>query len=163
MALVGLPWSLVAQVCGNDHARAGTASRTIHLQANTSKPSFYFRTEDFVVLISPEVVLESLQGSTHWGPIAEKLSTLIRARLPLQENQDLFQFEMQDWIYWAITKALVIDAISQGNASISNEGGVWSENVRIVQRRSSSSTNTIVYDGNKGRSKIIWQLDCIAN
>ena len=150
-------------MCGDDHARAGTASQIIHVQANNAKPSFYFRTQDFVVFVSPEAVLESLDGASHLNPNAAKLGALVRARLPLQEHQDLFRFELQNAIYWAITKAVIIDAISHGNASISNEGGVWSETVRVVQRRSKSMADTTIYDGNKGRSKIIWQLDCIAN
>jgi hypothetical protein len=163
ITLVGLPASLVAQVCGDDHAHPGTESRAIQLQANTAVPSFYFRTEDFVVFISPEEVLESLKAMNQWGPIANKINPLIHARLPLHENQDLFQFEMQDWSFRAITKAIVIDAIAHGNAAISNEGGVWSKEARIVQHRGGSSIDTIIYDGNKGRTKIIWQLDCIAN
>jgi hypothetical protein len=115
-----------------------------------------------VVLISPNVVLDSLHSLPNSRP-AQRLDPLIRARLPLTENQDLFQFELADWLYWSITQSIVVRAIENGNASITNELGAWSEEVRVVHDRQPRSSNTVIYDGKKGLKKIIWQLDCIVD
>jgi hypothetical protein len=160
--LAALPAVSFAQVCEDVHGHAGMETRTVRLEAKPDSPAFYFRSEGFVIFISPNVVLESLHSLQRSRP-ADRLDPLIRARLPLVENQDLFQFELGDWLFWSITQAIVIRAIENGNASITNEGGVWSEEVRIVHDRQPRSSNTVVYDGKKGRSKIIWRLDCIVD
>jgi hypothetical protein len=151
-----------AQICGDVHGRVGVETRTVRLEAKPVSPAFYFRSEGFVVFVSPKVVLESLSSLQSSRP-RDRLDPLIRARLPIAENQDLFQFELNDWLFWSITQAIVIRAIESGNVSITNELGAWSEDVRVVHDRQPRSSNTVVYDGKKGRNKIIWQLDCIVD
>jgi hypothetical protein len=151
-----------AEVCGDSHGRPGVESAVVHLHAKPERPAFYFRSEGYVVFIAPEVVLESLESIGKSRP-ADRLNPLIRACLPLAENQDLFQFELADWTFWPITQALVIKAIETGDASITNEGGVWSDSVRVVHERRARINGTTIFDGQSGRNKIIWQLDCIAD
>jgi hypothetical protein len=162
LIFAAVPAISYAQICGDAHGHAGLETRSIRLEAKSDSPAFYFRTEGFVVFISPNVVLDSLHSLPSSRP-AQRLDPLIRARLPLAENQDLFQFELADWLYWSITQSIVIRAIENGNASITNESGAWSEEVRVVHDRQPRSGNTVIYDGKKGRNKIIWQLDCIVD
>ena len=162
LTLAALPAVSFAQVCGDVHGHAGEETRAIHLEAKPDSPAFYFRSEEFVVFISPKAVLESLHSLQSSRP-ADRLDSLIRARLPLVEHQDLFQFELNDWLFWSITQAIVIRAIENGNASMTNENGAWSKDVRVVHYRQPRISRTIVYDGKKGSNKVIWQLDCIVD
>jgi hypothetical protein len=120
MLLATLPALSLAQVCDDVHGHAGIKTHAVHLEAKPDSPAFYFRSEGFVVFISPKAVLDSLHSLQRSRP-ADRLDPLIRARLPLVENQDLFQFELGDWLFWSITQAIVIRAIEDGNASITME------------------------------------------
>jgi hypothetical protein len=162
LIFTAVPAISYAQTCGDAHGQAGLETRTVRLETKSDAPAFYFRSEGFVVFISPKAVLDSLHSLPSSRPV-ERLDPLIRARLPLAENQDLFQFELSDWLYWPITQSIVVRAIEKGNASITTELGVWSEEVRVVHGRQARSSNTVIYDGKKGRNKIIWQLDCIVD
>jgi hypothetical protein len=162
LLLAALPAISQAQTCGDIHGRAGTDTITMTLLPRPDSPSFYFRSEGFVVFITPDVILESLHSLPSSG-IADKLEPLIRDRLPLKENQDFFQFELGDSLFWAITNLIVIRSIENGKASISNEGAVWSKQVTIVHDRRPSITTTDIFDGIKGRNRIIGQADCIAD
>jgi hypothetical protein len=152
----------LAEVCGDPHGRPGVESAVVHLHAKPERPAFYFRSEGYVVFMAPEVVLASLKSIGKSRP-ADRLDPLIRARLPLAEHQDLFQFELADWTFWPITQALVIKAIETGDASITNESGVWSDSVRVVRERRARISGTTIFDGQLRRNKIIWQLDCIVD
>jgi hypothetical protein len=162
LTFIALPAVSSAQIRGDAHGHAGLETLTVRLEAKSDAPAFYFRSEGFVVFISPRVVLDSLHSLPNSRPV-ERLDPLIRARLPLAENQDLFHFELADWLYGSITQSIVIRAIENGNASITNELGAWSEEIRVVHDRQARSSNTVVYDIKKGRNKIIWQLDCIVD
>jgi hypothetical protein len=149
-----------AQICGDLQGKAGLETRVVRLLAKPDSPVFYFRTEGYVVFVTPKDILESLH-SLPPNRIADRLDPLIRARLPLVEDEDLFRFEMLDTLFWAITNAIVIRSIENGRASISNEGSVWSEEVRMVYDRRPLMSTTDVYEGLKGHNRIIGELDCI--
>jgi hypothetical protein len=157
-----LPAIVFAQGCVEKSTPAGTTSRTIHLSGKTGDLSFYYRTEGYVVFIPPDVLAEDLDD-IGLGPIAERLKPQIVNRIPLAQNQDLFQFELTDWLFWGPVRALVMHAIETGKASIMSEGGIWLDDVRIVHVRRHKIADTVVYADQKGRTKIIWKLDCIVD
>ena len=162
VALSCLPAIGFAQGCVDKSTPAETISRTIHLPGKAGDLSFYYRAEGYVVFIPPDVVVESLDG-IGLGPIAERLKPQIMDRLPLVQNQDLFQFELTDWLLWGPIRSLVMQAIETGKASIMSEGGTWLGDVRIVRGRHPKIADTVVYADQKGRTKIIWKLDCIVD
>src|SRR6202000_2525549 len=75
LALIAFPAVSLGQICGDAHGHAGLQTRPVRLETKSDAPAFYFRSEGFVVLISPNVVLDSLHSLPNSRP-AQRLDPL---------------------------------------------------------------------------------------
>jgi hypothetical protein len=153
------------QVCGDLRGHPSAKSISVMLQPKPDSPSFYYREEgDFVTFVSEESLMRALTERERVGdPQAKRLAPLIRARLPLKEDRDLYYFNLSDWLFYDSIRRVVAMSIEQGNAAIVNASGAWLSTVTVAHRRKAKVADTIIYADAKRNSRILTLLDCVVN
>jgi hypothetical protein len=154
-----------AQVCGDAHGRPSTHSSSVTLQPKPDTPAFYYREEgDFIIFVSEDSLMRALSERERQGDLTiKRLAPLIRSRLPLKEDRDLYYFNLSDWLFYDSIRRLVAQSIEQGNAAIVNAAGAWLGMVTVVHQRKAKMADTIIYADVKHNSRILTLLDCIAD
>lgn len=151
------------QVCGDPHAHPGSQSTVVALKQKPHDPAFYYRVDDYLIFISPDQVMAALRAQEINGDrTVKRLRSLISDRLPLKVDQDLFYFNIFDWLFYNTIQKTVEIAIENGNAAITDLSGVWLDKATIVHKRNKGISNTIVYAGGKGEKRLLSLLDCIS-
>jgi hypothetical protein len=153
-----------AQVCGDAHGNPGTTNVSVTLFSKPSSPAFYYREGgDFITFITEDSLLRALAERERSGdPTIKKLAPLIRARLPLKEDRDLYYFNLSDWLFYDPIRRIVALAIEQGHAAIVTSSGAWLNAVTILRRRKSNVAETTIYADPKRNSQILSLIDCIS-
>jgi hypothetical protein len=159
------PMLSLAQVCGDPHGHPSTKTASVALQPKPERPAFYYREEgDFTTFISEESLMRALtEREQHGDPVIRRLVPLIRARLPLEEDRDLYYFNLTDWLFFDSIRQVVALSIEQGDAAIVNASGAWLNAVTVVHRRKAKIADTVIYADAKRNSRILTLLDCVAD
>jgi hypothetical protein len=159
------PILLHAQVCGDVHDLPSTKTVSVALQSKPESPAFYYREEaDFTIFISQESLMRALSDREQDGdPVVKRLAPLIRARLPLKEDRDLYYFNLSDWLFYDSIRRVVALAIEQGNAAIVSAAGPWLSTVTVVSGRKVKMADTVIYADVGRNSRILTLLDCIVD
>jgi hypothetical protein len=151
--------------CDDSHGRPATKTISVTLQPKPESPAFYYREgQDFITFVSEESLIRALTESEQLGdPVIKRLAPLIRARLPLKEDRDLYYFNLSDWLFYDSIQRVVALSIEQGNAAIVNASGAWLSSITVVHRRRAKIADTVIYADVKRNSRILTLLDCIAD
>jgi len=152
----------VAQTCDDAHGKPGVTIQTIKLLPPPKGASFYYRTDDFVVLALPDAVMDVIQAGKP-QPDAEKLATLIHSDMPLAANQDFFRYNFADWTYWSLIQSVVMVLLERGDASFINLGGIPFDHVTVVHDRRVKGSTTEIFAGRRGENRIFRHFDCIVD
>ena len=163
-----LPSITLAGVCGNANGKPSTIGHYISLPARPPEPFFYYRLDDYVVLIRPKVLLEELNA---WpvGPAgrhseAAALRRRISASIPRRENTDLYSYILQDPQFWAPAQQLLIRLLEASKAAVIDTGGYPLQRLYAVHDQQKYwVATTIQMDSSKDSFQLIRQLQCIAD
>jgi hypothetical protein len=118
--LVLVATSLQAKECGQK-IRGQLPERIIkELLERPAAPAFYFRLENFVVVVAPERLLHQLKEPTRTvhPPHDARLLALVEADLPLRDDADLFKYILKDADLYNRLYAILSDLLIGGNASV---------------------------------------------
>ena len=163
--LLAAPILSYAQVCGDVHGLPSTKTVSVSLQPKPESPAFYYREEgDFTVFIPEDSLMRALTEREQRGdPVIKRLAPLIRARMPLKEDRDLYYFNLSDWLFYDSIRSVVALAIEEGNAAIVSAAGPWLSTVTVVSRRKVKIADTVIYADVTRNSRVLTLLDCIAD
>lgn len=162
-----LPSMATASVCGNANKTPGTTGRFISLPPRPPEPFFYYRLDDYVVLIRPDVLLKEFKarpaGPADPYPEAMALRRKITASIPLHENTDLYGYILQEPKFWAPTQWLLIHLLETNRAAVIDTGGNALQRLYVVHDRQKYWVGTTIQmDNSKNSFQLIRQLQCIA-
>ena len=119
-ALVPFATPLQARDCG--HRIRGHRPEQIikELLDRPAGPAFYFRLENFVVVVAPERLLHQLEKPTlTFHPLHDaRLRALVQADLPLREDADLFKYILKDPELYNRVYAVLSELLIGGNATV---------------------------------------------
>lgn len=167
-ALLLLPATAIGSVCGDANGKPGTNGHFISLPGKPPEPFFYYRLDDYVVLMRPKAVVAQLNA---WSeqPINLHLdATSLRLRivnsLPLRENKDLYSYILRDPALWAQTRWLLIELLEAGKAAAIDTGGNALQRLYVRHDQQKYQVATIIQlDKSRKSLQLIWQLQCIAD
>lgn len=167
-ALLLLPATAIGSVCGDANGKPGTNGHFISLPGKPPEPFFYYRLDDYVVLMRPKAVVAQLNA---WSeqPINLHLdATALRLRivnsLPLRENKDLYSYILRDPALWAQTRWLLIELLEAGKAAVIDTGGNALQRLYVRHDQQKYQVATIIQlDKSRKSLQLIWQLQCIAD
>jgi hypothetical protein len=137
--------SLAADVCGSPGEKPSTKSVEVHLRDAPKEPAFYYRTDSYhVAFVTPEAMAAYLdqQSVSDSASAAATLIKAIRADIPLQENRDLFRYNLSNWSYLSLIESLLIGLAEHGDMSLVHPGGYAVEKITIVYERKPDITLT---------------------
>jgi hypothetical protein len=128
----------------------------------SQEPGFYYRAQDYVIFLTQDQVrhyfTEALSSTdTTLGRLARE----ILADIPAARSQDLFRYNLHDWLYWGYINAAVVQLVTDGHAAISNLGGVQIDKVTIVHSEGPGYSGTDVHVGNRKTAAILSRVECI--
>lgn len=121
IAALVLPFTANAYVCGGaSNEKPHTVGHFVSLAQGTNGPFFYFRLDDYVVLMQAQVVLKQLNA---WSgkavtPEVSVLRSQILASLPLRDDIDLYRYILHDVDLWYSVRWLVISRLEAGDATL---------------------------------------------
>lgn len=167
-ALLLLPAIAIGSVCGDANGKPGTNGHFISLPAKPPEPFFYYRLDDYVVLMRPKDVLAQLNAWSERPINRHSDATALRLRivnsLPLRENKDLYSYILHDPGLWTQTRWLLIELLEGGKAAVIDTGGNALQRVYVRHDQQKYSVATIIQLGKSRKSfQLIWQLQCIAD
>lgn len=165
LALVfALPPRAVSQVCGDLPGKPGISGHSISLPSPPSKPFFYYRLGDYVVLVQPNAVRQELNAWTTKRATPEALAfrSRVLASFPLRVNSDLYLYTLQNQDFWYASRSLVVSLIEAGKAAVSY--AVVDDAVQRVYvehyRKADLVATSIRLNKSSKSALLIWLVEC---
>jgi hypothetical protein len=155
--------------CGTPDGRDHAWSLGVEQQALTTSPSYYYRANEYVVLLPQEVVRSKYRQSTSVRTPEIRSQSMrqfvqdILAAPALQSYQDLYAYSVPDGDLWAEILYLVVDLILEGKATVVDAGGSPVGRVIAVREKGPSYSGTAIHAWNLKGEPILRRLECIAD
>lgn len=159
-----LPTSAIGGNCGGLPGKPGISGHYISLSPPPSKPFFYYRLGDYVVLMQPTAVRQELNSWTTGRASPDTLAfrSQVLASLPLRENLDLYRYTLQNQDFWYPTRSLVVNLIEAGKAAVSYT--VVDQALQEVyvehHRKEDLVATTIRLNESSQSPLLIWLVEC---
>jgi len=151
-----------SQTCGTNRSRPTDSVREVRLSRVFQEPSFYYRAQDYVIFLPQNDVRHYFtEALSSTDPTLGRLAREILADIPAAQSQDLFRYNLHDWIYWSYINTAVVQLVTDGHAAISNMGGVQIDHVTIVHSEGPGYSGTEVHVGNRKTTAILRRVECI--
>lgn len=159
-----LPHRAAGQVCGDLPGKPGISGDFISLPPPPSKPFFYYRLGDYVVLVQPNAVRQELNAWTTKRASAEALAfrSRVLASFPLRENSDLYLYTLQNQDFWYPSRSLVVSLIEARKAAVSYTVVDNAVHRVYVQhyRKADLVATSIRLDKSSNSALLIWLVEC---
>lgn len=159
-----LPPPAVSQVCGGLPGKPGISGHFVSLPPPPSKPFFYYRLGDYVVLMQPNDVRQEVNAPTTSRTTSDAVAfrSQVLASFPLRENLDLYRYTLQNQDFWYPTRSLVVSLIEAGKAAVSYS--VVDDALRQVYvehtRKVGLVATSIRLDKSSQSALLIWLMEC---
>jgi hypothetical protein len=152
-----------ARTCGTTPNAPGDSVREVRLLQLPQEPSFYYRADDYVIFLPQDDVHRYFAvAASSSDPMLRRLAQQILADIPVAAPQDLFRYNLRDWLYGSYINAAVVELLTDGHASISDLVGVRINQVTIVHSEGPGFSGTAVHIGGKKTTTILGRVECVA-
>jgi hypothetical protein len=136
--------------CSNDTQEKNYPKRTIALHKKSVEGLFYYRTDDYAILVEPATWIRRLKEQVdRAGDLSDaRLPNDIRSGTRSTQPNDLFALVLKDPLYFTRIELLLANVLQNGEASVVDAFELPGESRRFV---SSTVLTTIHEQSYKGR------------